>query len=236
MNVLCVIPARGGSKGIPGKNLRQILGVPLIGYAIRAARAARMITRVVVSTDDAVIGEAAKRYGAEVVWRPEEISGDLASSESALLHALNAIDEADGYCPDLLVFMQCTSPLTLAVDLDGAVNLLLEKNADVVFSAVRTHAFLWGVDDNGHAVEVNHDRGYRPMRQEMKPQYQETGAFYILRADGFKLAKKRFFRRVILYEVPASRSIDIDDKHDLERAQRLLGQRIEADLETTTTE
>src|SRR5262245_2152884 len=114
-----VIPARGGSKGIIGKNLRVVGGKPLIAHTILAARSARCIERVVVSTDDPAIAEASRAFGAEIVWRPSELASDTASSEAALLHALETLAREQQYRPELLAFLQCTSPLTLAEDIDG---------------------------------------------------------------------------------------------------------------------
>jgi N-acylneuraminate cytidylyltransferase len=127
MKYLAIIPARGGSKGIPRKNIRPLAGKPLLAYNIEAARNSRYIQRVVVSTDDPEIARVAQQYGAEVVWRPAEISGDTASSESALLHTLATLREQESYAPDVLVFLQCTSPLTLAEDIDGVITALLEQ-------------------------------------------------------------------------------------------------------------
>jgi len=108
--ILALIPARGGSKGIPHKNIRLLNGKPLIAYTIEQAQQTPAITRVVVSTDDAEIAGVAQKYGAEVVWRPAGLSGDTATSESALLHALDHLRDTEGYEPDLVVFLQATSP------------------------------------------------------------------------------------------------------------------------------
>jgi CMP-N-acetylneuraminic acid synthetase len=230
MEILCIIPARGGSKGIPRKNIREIAGRPLIAWAIEAAHGSRAINRVVVSTDDKEIGDIAVRHGAEVVIRPAEISGDSSSSESALLHALEFLDSEEGYKPDLLVFMQCTSPLTLSEDLDGAMDVFLQTGSDVVFSVVRTHAFLWRIGTDGFAEEINHDRHHRPMRQEMEAQFQETGAFYLLDAEKFRKKSKRFFGRVMPYELPIERVVDIDVQADLKFAEHFLFDRISPDV------
>ena len=111
MRSVAIIPARGGSRGIPRKNLRVIAGKPLLAYTIEHALATPSIDRVVVSTDDVEIGTVAARHGAEVIWRPAEISGDRASSEAALLHALDELAARDDYRPDLVVMLQATSPL-----------------------------------------------------------------------------------------------------------------------------
>ena len=109
MTAVAIIPARGGSRGIPRKNLRPIAGKPLLAYTIEHAIATPSIDRVVVSTDDVEIGTVAARYGAEVVWRPGEISGDRAPSEAALLHTLDELAARDGYQPDLVVMLQATA-------------------------------------------------------------------------------------------------------------------------------
>src|SRR6187402_3673121 len=117
MGVVAIIPARGGSKGVPGKNLRRVGGVPLIVRAVIAARSCLAIDRVVVSTDDAGIATAARSAEAEVVDRPAVIAGDTASSESALLHTMQELDEQ----PDIVVFIQATSPFIRPTDLDEAI-------------------------------------------------------------------------------------------------------------------
>jgi N-acylneuraminate cytidylyltransferase len=137
--ILGVIPARGGSKGIPRKNLRLVAGEPLLGHIVREACRSLRLTRLAVSTDDDEIASVARRYGAEVILRPAEISGDTATSESALLHALEHLRATEQYEPDLLVFLQCTSPLTLAEDIDGTIDVLLATGADTALAVVPFH-------------------------------------------------------------------------------------------------
>ena len=214
-----VIPARGGSKGIPGKNLKPLGGTPLLTIAIRTAFGARNISEVIVSTDHPDIAKVARSEGATVVQRPAHLSGDASSSEAALLHVL---EERPDLQDGLMIFMQCTSPFTRSSDLDDAIDLYRTKTADVMFSAVRTHAFLWGINEQGLAVEVNHDRNHRQMRQGMAPQFQETGSFYLIPARGLMQHKNRFFGRVVLFELPKQRALDIDDSDDLELANAIL--------------
>ena len=149
MNVLAIIPARGGSKGIPRENLRLLAGKPLIAHTIERARQTKSISRIVVSTDDPEIAAVSRQYGAEPVLRPAEISGDTATSESALLHAMDYLQQTEGYKPDLLVFLQCTSPLTLPEDIDGAVQALLDENADSALAVTPFHYFLWQAQAHG---------------------------------------------------------------------------------------
>lgn len=222
MECLAIIPARGGSKGIPRKNILPLLGKPLIAYNIEQARMARLVNRLVVSTDDAEIAAISQQYGAEVIWRPAEISGDTASSESALLHALAHLQQAKGYQPDLLVFLQCTSPLTLAKDIDGTIQALLEANADSALAAIPFHYFVWKINSGGDAVGINHDKSVRPLRQEREPQFLETGAVYVMRVQGFLEAGHRFFGKTALYEMPVERRLEIDDPVDFQIAETLL--------------
>lgn len=219
---LAIIPARGGSKGISRKNVRPLCGKPLLGWTIEAARAARRVDRVVVSTDDAEIAEVARRYGAEVVDRPARLAGDAASSEAALLHALEHLCATEGYRPDLVVFLQCTAPLTLPDDIDGTVEALERERADTALAVVPFHYFLWRRDLSGDGVGIDHDKRARPLRQERAPQYLEAGAIYVMRAAGFLEAKHRFFGKTALYEIPAHRRWEIDEPVDLEVAETLL--------------
>jgi len=226
MECLAIIPARGGSKGIPRKNLYLLDGRPLVAHSIEQALLARYVNRVVVSTDDPEIGAVSKQYGAEVVWRPTQISGDQASSEAALLHVLETLKKEDGYNPDLLVFLQCTAPLTLALDIDGTVQTLLDEKADSAFAAARSYYFLWRTetdeDGNINAVGINHDKRIRQLRQEREPQYIETGAVYAMHVPGFLASGHRFFGKTALYEMPIERGLDIDELVDLKVAEVIL--------------
>jgi YrbI family 3-deoxy-D-manno-octulosonate 8-phosphate phosphatase len=193
----------------------------LIAYNIEQALRSRLIQRVVVSTDDPEIAAAARQFGAEVVWRPAEISGDSASSESALLHALEHLHQTEGYNPDLLVFLQCTSPLTLAEDIDATVQALIDQDADSALAVIPFHYFLWR-QEAGDAVGINHDKHVRPLRQERQPQYLETGAVYVMRVPGFIQARHRFFGKTAMHVMPAERRLEIDDPVDFQVAQVLM--------------
>jgi N-acylneuraminate cytidylyltransferase len=214
MEILAIIPARGGSKGIPRKNLLPITGKPLLAWSIDAARAASPITRVVVSTDDSEISEVAIRFGAEVVTRPAVISGDSASSEAALLHVLDQLKEREAYEPDLVVFLQCTSPLTSPEDIIGTIDVLLSEAADTAFAAAPFHYFLWRQGKDG-SIEVNHDKRVRQMRQHRPPEFIETGAVYVMRTTRFLIERHRFFGKTALYVMPESRRWEIDEPADL---------------------
>jgi YrbI family 3-deoxy-D-manno-octulosonate 8-phosphate phosphatase len=219
---LVIIPARGGSKGIPQKNIRFLAGKPLIAHVIEQAQQAQMVDRVVVSTDDPGIGAVAEQYGVEVVWRPKEISGDEASSELALLHALDELQRTEAYEPDLVAFLQCTSPLTLAEDIDGTVKRLLDTGADNALAVTPFHYFLWQEDESAAAIGINHDKQTRLLRQERESQFLETGAVYVMRVRGFKAAKHRFFGKTVMYVMPRERSLEIDEPMDFLIAEALM--------------
>jgi len=185
---LALIPARGGSKGIPGKNLQPIGGRPLVLRSIQAAQASRDVGRVVVSTDDNAIRSLALEAGAEVVSRPEAIAGDTASSESALLHALEVLSK-QGPLPERLVFLQCTSPFTSAEQIDRVLEALDDPEINSSFAVQPWHGFLWREDGRG----INHDPTLpRQRRQDLEPAYLETGAIYAMRTAPFLQGGSRF--------------------------------------------
>jgi N-acylneuraminate cytidylyltransferase len=221
LETVAVIPARGGSKGVPRKNLRRVGGIPLLARAIVSARAAARIDRVVVSTDDSEIAAVAREWGAEVVERPSELSGDAASSESALEHALEALS-ARGVSVGILVFLQATSPFIDARDLDAAIERVDAGESDSVFSAVESWGFLWRAERGQHGASgINHDFRTRPRRQDRELEYLETGAFYVMDAAGFRSARHRFFGRIGVAVVPESTALEIDTLEQLELANVL---------------
>ncbi len=214
---VAIIPARGGSKGLPRKNVLPLAGKPLVAHSIDAALAARTVDRVVVSTDDPEIAAVARAWGADVVDRPAELSGDTASSEAALLHTLSVLS-GQGYDPDVLLFLQCTSPLTTSEDIDATAQAVL-AGADTALTVAPFHYFLWTEDGEG----VNHNKSVRQMRQQRKPEFLETGAVYAMRVAGFLEAKHRFFGRTALVETPIERRLEIDDPADFRLAEERMG-------------
>lgn len=208
---MAIIPARGGSKGIPLKNLQKVAGVSLLARAINAAKSTPSIDRVVVSTDHEGIAAEAIRAGAEVSHRPADIAGDTATSESALIYTLASLGEEF----DTTVFMQCTSPFIDSASIDNAVAAVRDGESDVVFSAVEDHSFLWRLEDGDAAVAVGHEASFRPRRQDRAKHYNETGAFYVMRTDGLIEHGHRFFGRVTIEEVPPEHAREIDDMSDL---------------------
>lgn len=223
---VAIIPARGGSKGVPAKNLNLVGGVPLVVRAVRACLAAQRVDAVYVSTDDQGIAAAARLAGAEVILRPRELAGDIASSEAALLHGLEQL-QARGQRPEALLFVQCTSPFIDPNTLDEAAELILSGRADSVFSGVPTYDFIWrdaelsAVPGEGVMVGQNHDASHRPRRQDRRPDFRETGAFYAMNTAGFQLHRHRFFGRTTVVSVSDLTTSEIDTPHDLVLAEAL---------------
>jgi YrbI family 3-deoxy-D-manno-octulosonate 8-phosphate phosphatase len=215
LKAIAIIPARGGSKGIPRKNVCTFNGRPLIQWSIMAALSAERVDAVVVSTDDAEIAAVSREAGADVVMRPADISTDIASSEDALIHALSMFEEQ----PELVVFLQCTSPLTQGEDIDRCILKLSESNADSAFTATESHRFLW---KNADAAEgINHDGAKRKRRQDIQREYAENGAVYVMRTEGFLRARHRFFGKIVISEMPTRRSWEIDASDDISVAESL---------------
>lgn len=222
MSVVAIIPARGGSKGLPGKNLKMLGGIPLVARAILAARAASRVEQVYVSSDDREILNIAEQWGAAPIRRPQELSGDTASSEQALLHALDEIERRSD-APDITVFLQCTSPFTTSDDIDQVIAALDDRRTGSAFSAMPDHGFLWRADKHGFAQGINHDHQKpRQRRQDLNPQLRETGAVYAMKTNAFRKAESRFCGRSRAVET-MSNPLEIDSPRDWWAAQALLG-------------
>ncbi|MER5904699.1 N-acylneuraminate cytidylyltransferase [Streptomyces mirabilis] len=222
--VLAVIPARGGSKGVPAKNLLPVGGVPLVARAVRECRATRLVTDVVVSTDDQAIAAAAREAGAEVVLRPAAIAGDTATSEAAVLHALDAHEALHGSTVDVVLLVQCTSPFITREDIDGVAGAVVENGADTALTVANFHGFIWrdAADESTEGGNgVNHDKSFRPRRQDRPQDLLETGAAYAMDAAGLREHQHRFFGRTELVRTDPARVLEIDDPHDLARARAL---------------
>lgn len=219
--VIVIIPARGGSKGVPGKNVALVGGVPLVARAAQAAALARLVDAVYVSTDDEEIAVAARSANATIIHRPAALSGDTASSESAVLHGLEVL-RLGGVVPEVVVLLQATSPFIDAAALDRAVERVLSGSDDVVFSAFETYAFLWSAGGTG-AEGVNHDLRVRPRRQDRAAHFQETGAFYVMNTAGFLERRHRFFGTVGIEEVAENNALEIDTVEQLELANAIAG-------------
>lgn len=219
MKCVAIIPARGGSKGLPLKNLRKVAGIRLLARSIHAARQCDLISDVYVSTDCSELSFVATRAGAKVVIRPEVLSTDEASSEDAILHVLREIQKS-GTLPDCVAFLQCTSPFTTAGEIADVLEPLVAGTADSAFAAKRAHGFLWRDSGDGTYQGVNHEHlKPRVRRQDLAPEFQETGAIYGFFARDFLETRNRFIGRVKAVE-GTSFPADIDTMDDIVAVQK----------------
>ncbi len=223
--ILCIIPARGGSKGIPGKNIRMVGARPLLAWSIEQARNTPLVGRVLVSTDAEEIASVARAYKADVIERPPEISGDTASSESCLVHALDYLKAKENVEPDLVVFLQATSPLREADDIQKAIETLQRENADSLFSACRGEGFVWRVEKDGAPRSYTYDHKKRPRRQDAPEDLIENGSIYIFKPWVLRRFNNRLGGKIAVYRMPALNSFQIDEPSDLELIEQLLAHR-----------
>ncbi len=212
--IVAIIPARGGSKRVPGKNLRDFRGLPLIAHSIQDALLSKQVTRTIVSTDDDAIVSVSLEYGAEVVRRPPSLASDTATSESALLHVLDELKAKDGYEPELVVFLQCTSPGRDPEDIDGAVATLRDSGADSVLSVCRFDKYIW-VGGETSAKPLNYDYRRRWRDQDFPPQFMENGSIYVSSLRVLRGEKNRLGGKIALFEMPKEKSFQIDHEEDL---------------------
>lgn len=215
--VLCVIPARGGSKGFPNKNIAQLMGKPLLAHTILHSLNAKSITETYVSTDDERIAAVAEAYDARVVHRPQELSGDYAPSEWAVRHVMNSID----WKPQFVVMLQCTSPIRRSVDIDKAFDLILTTGADSLFSGVAAPRFIWqGVQ--GDMRPINYDYRARPMRQVGALGYAENGSIYITKTHILEETGNRLGGRIAMYEMGYWSQFEVDQADDLDLCEWIM--------------
>ncbi len=217
MTTIAVIPARGGSKGIPKKNLSKVQGSSLLERSINCATNAG-INHVYVSTDDYEIAEAAVSLNAKVIKRPSALSGDTNSSESAITHALGEILHQGDLLVSSIAFLQATSPFTRSVDLIRGMRMLTQDNS--VFSAVQFHSFLW--TQNSDSWEpLGHAKNERTMRQKLPPTVMETGNFYLFPVGSFLAQGTRFCNVPMPVLIDPLTTLQVDSLEDLGLANKI---------------
>ena len=215
--IIAIIPARGGSKGIPRKNIRLLGGKPLIAYPIEVALKSKYIDRVVVSTEDEEIAEIAKLYGAEIVERPEELAKDETSLDPVIFNAVNSIEKKESIKYDFVLTLQPTSPLLTTGTINKAIKIMANGDYDTLIS----------VKDETHLYWTKKDGGFIPLykerknRQYLDPIYKETGAILISKR-GIITEDNRIGDKIFLFEIPKEESIDIDTYQDWWIAENLL--------------
>ncbi|GLR85483.1 acylneuraminate cytidylyltransferase family protein [Bradyrhizobium iriomotense] len=211
---LAVIAARGGSKGIPHKNLLDLCGKPLIAWTVEQARAARGVDVVAVSSDSDTILAAAEAAGAVGVRRPDDISGDLASSESAWLHALDAIDERMGRF-ERIVALQATSPIREARDIEEALDTFEREELDSLLSVCEVEDYFnWRIGTGG-PEPINYDFRNRRMRQQIEKRYLENGSFYVLIPSLLREQNNRLGGKIGFHVMERHKMFQIDRPEDV---------------------
>lgn len=225
MKIVAIIPARGGSKGIPGKNIRMVAGKPLLVWSIEHARQCVLISRVIVSTDSEEIAGVARLHGAEVIMRPAELSGDTASSESGLLHALDFLRTHEGYEPDLVVFLQATSPIREPDDIWRAIGTLRSEHSDSLFSACRVEGFVWRMGEDQVPRSFTYDHLNRPRRQDAPEDLLENGSIYVFKPWVLRQFNNRLGGKISVHRMPSLNSFQIDELADIELIEALQARR-----------
>jgi len=229
VRILCVVPARGGSKGVPRKNLRHVGGKPLLVWTLEQALSARPAMDVVVSTDDEEIAEVARGAGALVPFlRPAELAQDTTPTEPVVRHAIAAARAADA-APDAVMLLQATSPVRLPGTVSRAVAQLEATGVDSLVGVVPQAPFIWaqGGPDPDAGPTAAYDVTARPRRQELTAttlRYRETGSLYLTRTWVYDELDNRIGGRVGLFVMDELEGIDVDTELDLEVADRTLTQ------------
>lgn len=220
LSVLALITARGGSKGLPGKNVRPVQGRPLIDFTIAAARGAAYVDRVVLSTDNDEIAQVAEGCGCEVPFRrPAALASDTATSMDVVLHALDQLPQHD-----IVVLLQPTSPARESGDIDAAVQRLLEANAPACVSVCAAEESPYWMFSLGHHARLKPllDTPAATRRQDLPPVYVLNGAVYAARTDALKRMGSFLGPETVAHVMPRERSIDIDTLEDFENFARQL--------------
>ena len=230
MNVLGVIPARGGSKGIPKKNIRPLCGHPLIYYTIKSAKESSVLSDFIVTTDDMEIKNISEHYGAKVPFmRPKELSGDKALAIPTIRHAVLFYEKIVGFMFDYIIMLQPTAPLRLAKDIDRAINILIDNNSDSIISVVNVenfHPMKMKIINNNFLYDYVESKVENPPRQGLPEIYIVNGAIYAVKRDVF--IKENTFKgeKCLPYVMESDDSINIDAETDFLIAEHFIKRRI----------
>ncbi len=226
MEILGIIPARGGSKGVPDKNIRILAGKPLICWTIEYALASRFITRLIVTTDSKKILEESRVCGAETPFlRPDYLARDETPSNDALIHALEFLKEKESYIPDFFVELQPTSPLRKTEHIDGALEILVSNNYDSVVSVVKTEehpAWMKTIDTEGRLKPYISGPDNYHRRQDLPEVFSLNGAIYAANTGIFLREKDYYTNNTVPYVMDRISSIDIDSVFDFRIAEMLM--------------
>ncbi len=223
--ILAIIPARGGSKGLPGKNLRPLGGRPLIAWTVEAGRQSRYVSELIVSTDCPKIADEAAAAGARVPFiRPAGLAGDTAQIMDAVIHAIERLQE-DGQTFDLVLLLQPTSPLRSSEDIDKAIELFFARQAEAVVSVCENDHHPWWsntLPENGNMVGFLRPEALNTNRQDLPSYYRLNGAIYLADIGALKNHQSFYGPGTFAYVMPRERSVDIDSALDFHLAEAIL--------------
>jgi len=212
--ILAVVLARGGSKGLPGKNLMPLGGRPMIAWSVKAASESRLVDRAVVSTDDPAIAEAARAAGGDIPFtRPAEFARDESSVHESMIHALDQLGTFD-----YVVALQATSPLRTAADIDGAIGACHAAGANTCISVTAAPKSLYwsfAINAAGRLEPVMDNRWQTSRRQELPPVYLPNGAVYVARVDWYRGRRTFVDAETVPYVMPPERSLEVDSALDM---------------------
>lgn len=221
-NIFAFIPARGGSKGIAGKNIKPLSGKPLICHTIKAALKSRYLEKVFVSTDDPIIGKISKKCDVNIIDRPAELAKDESLTIDAIYHAINFIKNACN--KDIIILLQPTSPLRNATDIDAALEMFMKTDCDSVISMCKVeHSPYWYFKYDGENLKpLLGDEYLKMRRQELPDVYRPNGAIYISTIKNLHKNNGFYCDKIVPYIMPPERSIDIDEEIDFKLAELLI--------------
>jgi len=220
---LVIIPARAGSKRLPNKNIKMLLGKPLLAYTIDAVKNSQHVNRFIVSTENQEIATISTTYGAEVLIRPRELAQDESSTEDVVFNVLDQLQQKEQYTPDVIILLQPTSPLRTTEDINSALTMFLTSSGDSLISVTEfDHTPYWAfrIEKGFLKSEFTQDKLKRS--QESPKLYRPNGSIFIIRTQTFLKNRSFYTNHSIPYIMPRERSIDIDDEFDFSMAEILL--------------
>ncbi|MBE9466386.1 acylneuraminate cytidylyltransferase family protein [Dyadobacter sp. UP-52] len=229
--MLAIIPARGGSKGLPGKNIRPMSGHPLIAYSIKAALDSPSISRVIVSTDSEEIAQIAKKYGAEVPFlRPSRFAEDLSTDLEVFTHTLEWLEKNENYKPDMVVQLRPTSPVRFIHDIEICIHKMQSSEADslrIVTPAFNTPFKMWVLDEASTQMQplLQQDvisESYNQPRQNLPEVYWQIGTLDVIRTDVITRQKSMSGQNILPYIIDQQYAVDIDDLESFKRAEKMI--------------
>ena len=223
MNICSIIPARGGSKGIPRKNIKPLNGKPVIAYSIDASNSCNLINNTYVSTEDDEISQISKKCGADVIDRPNELAEDTSASIDVILHALDYL-ERNEILPDLFILLQPTSPLRTSKDIENSIRLFLDSDCDSLVSVCELdHQVLLNFSlKNNYLIQNGNNSFFKSRRQDLPTYYSLNGAIYITTPDFMRENKSFYSNKTIPYIMSKEKSIDLDTPFDFKLVEFLL--------------